>query len=94
MPIDCPYCGNRPIEEFSMLGDATKQRPTWGDPAEMDDRLAAQWHDYVYLRDNPKGWIEEYWHHAGGCRSWLPSIGEFRLWEDQTVAGPARWSAS
>ncbi len=30
-----------------------------------------QWFDYVYLRDNPKGRFQEYWHHGGGCRSWL-----------------------
>ena len=71
MSIKCPYCGIRPIEEFAMQGDAGKMRPASGDPAEMDATLTAEWHDYVYLRDNPKGRIEEYWHHAGGCRSWL-----------------------
>ena len=30
-----------------------------------------QWLDYVYARDNPKGRIDEYAHHAGGCRAWL-----------------------
>jgi len=30
-----------------------------------------QWFDYVYLRDNPRGNIEEYAHHSGGCRAWL-----------------------
>ena len=30
-----------------------------------------QWFDYVYLRDNPKGDIDEYTHHSGGCRTWL-----------------------
>jgi sarcosine oxidase subunit delta len=29
------------------------------------------WFDYVYLRENPKGRMIEYWHHSGGCRSWL-----------------------
>ena len=54
-----------------MLGDAGKRRPATGNPDEMDATLIAEWHDYVYLRDNPKGRIEEYWHHAGGCRIWL-----------------------
>ena len=71
MPIDCPYCGLRPIEEFAMRGDAGKLRPDSVDLTAMDNELAAQWHDYVYLRDNPKGLIEEYWHHVAGCRSWL-----------------------
>jgi sarcosine oxidase subunit delta len=28
-------------------------------------------HDYVYLRDNPAGVIEEFWYHTQGCRQWL-----------------------
>ena len=71
MTIECPHCGVRPIEEFAMHGDASKARPAGGDPSEMDAALTDQWHDYIYLRDNPKGRFEEYWHHAGGCRSWL-----------------------
>jgi methylglutamate dehydrogenase subunit B len=63
MLIACPHCGTRPVEEFTFLGDAKPQRPT---SAEMDE-----WHDYVYLRDNPKGMYDEYVHHSGGCRSWL-----------------------
>jgi methylglutamate dehydrogenase subunit B len=63
MLIACPHCGTRPVEEFTFLGDAKLQRPT---SADMDE-----WHDYVYLRDNPKGIYDEYVHHSGGCRSWL-----------------------
>ena len=63
MRIPCPCCGERPIDEFSYLGDATVVRPDGDDPA--------TWHDYVYLRDNPRGPQHEYWHHAGGCRAWL-----------------------
>ena len=29
------------------------------------------WFDYVYLRENPRGGSEEYWHHTAGCRRWL-----------------------
>lgn len=71
MRIKCPYCGLRPVEEFTMKGDASKRRPASSNPADMDEGLAAEWHDYVYLRDNPRGRFEEYWHHSGGCRSWL-----------------------
>jgi methylglutamate dehydrogenase subunit B len=63
MLIKCPYCGERPLEEFAILGDAAPVRPA-GDDVEA-------WHDYVYLRDNLKGRMREHWHHAGGCRSWL-----------------------
>ena len=66
MLITCPHCGNRPVEEFTFLGDAKPQRPASNDPSTME-----QWFDYVYLRDNPKGRYNEYVHHSGGCRSWL-----------------------
>jgi methylglutamate dehydrogenase subunit B len=66
MLIKCPHCGKRPVEEFTFLGDAAPQRPTSNDAATMD-----QWFDYVYLRDNPKGRLDEYVHHSGGCRAWL-----------------------
>jgi methylglutamate dehydrogenase subunit B len=66
MLVTCPHCGTRPVEEFTFLGDAKPQRPSSNDPATMD-----QWFDYVYLRDNPKGVIDEYAHHSGGCRTWL-----------------------
>jgi methylglutamate dehydrogenase subunit B len=64
--INCPYCGTRPVEEFTFLGDARPERPKSNDPASLD-----QWFDYVYLRDNPKGRSDEYVQHSGGCRSWL-----------------------
>jgi methylglutamate dehydrogenase subunit B len=66
MRIRCPHCGDRPSEEFTYLGDASPKRPETNDPAAME-----QWFDYVYLRENPRGRIFEYWHHSGGCRSWL-----------------------
>jgi heterotetrameric sarcosine oxidase delta subunit len=66
MRITCPYCGERPLDEFTFQGDATPRRPQTNDPASME-----QWFDYVYLRKNPRGKLKEYWHHSGGCRSWL-----------------------
>ncbi len=63
MLINCPHCGTRPVEEFTLNGDASLQRPSSTD---MD-----QWFDYVYLRDNPKGRFDEYAHHSSGCRAWL-----------------------
>jgi methylglutamate dehydrogenase subunit B len=64
MQIKCPWCGDRAHTEFSFGGDAERSAP------------AAQagpdaWHDYIYLRTNPKGRHWEYWHHVGGCRRWL-----------------------
>ncbi|HSM19070.1 MAG TPA: sarcosine oxidase subunit delta, partial [Hyphomicrobiales bacterium] len=43
MLIKCPYCGERPLDEFAVLGDAAPTRPT-----DLDDFEA--WYDYVYLR--------------------------------------------
>ncbi|GJL83603.1 MAG: sarcosine oxidase subunit delta [marine bacterium B5-7] len=64
MRINCPLCGERASDEFSYLGDATPGRPPSG-------ASLKEWHDYVYLRDNPRGPHHEYWHHVGGCRAWL-----------------------
>ncbi len=64
--IKCPWCGERDMVEFTHGGDATKVYPN--DP---DTATAAEWHDFVYLRDNPQGVHDEYWHHIAGCRQWL-----------------------
>jgi len=62
--IACPYCGARDEAEFSYRGDASVSRP----PA---DAPMAAFHDYVYVRANPRGWHVEWWHHSGGCRQFL-----------------------
>lgn len=64
MRIECPYCGRRDQGEFIYLGDAGKQRP---EPAAGE----AAMFDYVYLRQNPAGWLRELWYHGTGCRAWL-----------------------
>ena len=61
--IDCPHCGRRPREEFTIRG-AALQRPAPNAPA-------PDWRTYVYLRDNPKGLHREHWRHHAGCRRWL-----------------------
>lgn len=40
-------------------------------PRPAADAGADLWFDYVYLRDNPRGAYQEYWHHTSGCRRWL-----------------------
>ncbi len=66
MRITCPWCGSRPLSEFTYGDDAGKARPKSPEKASPDE-----WVDYVYLRENPAGRHVEYWHHTGGCRSWL-----------------------
>ncbi len=64
MRIPCPYCGDRDSQEFVYRGDASPVRPA--DPAEE-----TEFFDYVYLRENPAGPIDELWYHAQGCRNWI-----------------------
>src|SRR3546814_12527722 len=65
MLIPCPHCGPRDVGEFTYGGDATNERP---DPGSA---IAADWCDYVFYRDNPRGRHIEHWHHGQGCRLWL-----------------------
>jgi sarcosine oxidase subunit delta len=64
MRLTCPFCGDRGIEEFVHMGDATLQRPT-------QDAPEAAWIDYVYMRTNPAGAHSELWYHASACRQFL-----------------------
>ncbi|MGE8942024.1 sarcosine oxidase subunit delta [Leptospira interrogans] len=66
MLIPCPYCGERPHNEFTYGGDASLVRPT--DPTSATDQ---QWYAYVYLRDNCMGAHREHWHHTLGCSQWI-----------------------
>jgi len=63
--ILCPICGLRDETEFTYGADATIRRP------HMNENDAKAWHDYVFIRDNPRGPHKEYWHHVTGCRQWL-----------------------
>ncbi len=49
--------------------------------APLDDAARAQWHDYVYLRDNPAGPHRELWQHVSGCRAWLVVTRDTRTHE-------------
>jgi sarcosine oxidase subunit delta len=65
MRITCTHCGPRDHSEFAYGGDAARAYPG------LDCTDTATWHDYVFLRDNPRGRHAEYWHHVHGCRRWL-----------------------
>lgn len=63
--IPCPVCGLRDETEFTYGGDATVHCP------DINKNELKIWHDYVFIRDNPRGPHKEYWHHVTGCRQWL-----------------------
>jgi sarcosine oxidase subunit delta len=64
MRLTCPFCGDRGIEEFAHMGDATLTRPA-------QDAPQSDWIDYVYMRNNPAGAHSEIWYHASACRQFL-----------------------
>lgn len=64
--IDCPYCGQRPENEFRCGGESHIERP--GPHGEVSDEA---WSDYLFYRSNPKAEHRERWMHAGGCRRWF-----------------------
>jgi heterotetrameric sarcosine oxidase delta subunit len=81
--ITCPWCGPRAHSEFTYGGDASKIRP--GDQEGASD---ADWHDYVYLRDNADGPHAEFWHHSHGCRMWLKALRDTVTHECIATAAP------
>jgi sarcosine oxidase subunit delta len=65
--IHCPYCGmDRPELEFRHAGAAQVVRPV--DPAAVSD---AEWAEFLYHRDNPRGVVAERWRHLHGCGRFL-----------------------
>ncbi|HTR13354.1 MAG TPA: sarcosine oxidase subunit delta [Roseiarcus sp.] len=68
--IPCPYCGmERPEIEFRNGGEAHIARPA--DPAATSD---AEWAEYLFFRQNPKGVIAERWRHVSGCGRFFNSL--------------------
>ena len=64
--IPCPWCGPRNDTEFSYGGEAGIVRPE--DPDALSDQ---QWADYLYMRNNRRGFHLEQWCHSFGCRRWF-----------------------
>jgi sarcosine oxidase subunit delta len=67
--IRCPWCGPRDEIEFRYGGQAHIAYPD--DPAVLSD---AEWADFLFMRDNPRGPWRERWCHAAGCRRWFNAI--------------------
>lgn len=54
----CPFCGPRAETEFHFAAEAGKRRP---EPApQVSD---AEWAEYLYLQDAPRGPAREVWVH-------------------------------
>ncbi len=63
MRLSCPICGERDRREFYYVG-AALERPS-------EDAGAQAWENYVHLRENPAGELDELWCHESGCGGWL-----------------------
>lgn len=64
--IPCPWCGPRDEIEFRYGGQAHV-----GYPADPDALSDEEWAEYLFMRDNPRGWWSERWMHTAGCRRWF-----------------------
>lgn len=66
LQLECPYCGARAEIEFRCGGDAHISRP---EP--YNTVSDAEWADYLFYRNNPKGVHFERWLHKFGCGRWF-----------------------
>lgn len=63
--LNCPYCGVDAEEtELSAGGEAHLKR--FG-PGSSD----GDFHDYLFMRENPRGVHFERWRHVNGCGKWF-----------------------
>ncbi len=84
MRINCPYCGERSLDEFVYHGDASQTRP---DPSATD--AADAFHAYGYERANLAGAHKELWYHSAGCHAWLVVSRDTRTHEIASIT-PAK----
>ena len=61
--ITCPFCGERPSEEFRYGGEFP------GVPDRITDQ-DARTVDETWMYDNVRGVATERWFHEAGCRRW------------------------
>ena len=75
--IRCPHCAEaREEEEFHAAGEAHLARPE--DPDACTD---AEWGEYLYFRQNPRGAHRELWLHAAGCGKYFHVARDTRSYE-------------
>lgn len=80
LQITCPHCGVRDEAEYTFGGPAHVLRPAPG----VSD---AQWADYLFGRDNPKGPSSERWCHTFGCSRWFNVVRDTVTHEILAVYG-------
>ena len=83
--ITCPWCGDREELEFHYGGQAQVSYPAV--PDDLDD---AQWAQYLFFRDNPKGLFAERWNHSAGCRRWFNAVRDTATHQFQQRPDEAR----
>ncbi|WP_109212342.1 MULTISPECIES: sarcosine oxidase subunit delta [Microbacterium] len=74
--IPCVYCGPRDETEFHYGGQAHVPYPE--NPNDLTD---AQWAQFLFYRDNPKGLFAERWLHRTGCRQWFNVVRDTVTYE-------------
>ena len=84
MTIPCPHCGPRDETEFESGGQASISYPDR--PADLDDR---SWAEFLFVRENPRGWLTERWTHRSGCRQWF--IVERHTVTNEIVSSGSGW---
>lgn len=85
--IPCIHCGPRDETEFHYGGEAGVPYP------EHPDQLTdAEWAQFLFYRDNPKGPFEERWLHRIGCRQWFNVVRDTSTYEilDVYAVGTSR----
>lgn len=60
--VPCPNCGPRNAADLTYRGES-HARP------DVATATPEEWRTYLYLRDNPSGWLRESWYCSSGCRT-------------------------
>lgn len=76
LQIPCVHCGPRNAQEFVQAGEIVP-------PPSLGSATPQQWREFLYVRDNPAGWVRERWYHGMGC-------GRFMEVERHTVTNVVR----
>ena len=62
--VPCPHCGPRNSADLRHVGEShSRPDPSAATPEE--------WRAYLYLHDNPAGWVRETWYCRAGCRRYF-----------------------